>query len=136
MPSPVVATIPTSVVANDANAQVKGWLAVDAGGSAVGQVTVHGVGLRGDEPTYDVRRLALYESGTDRLVAVVDHPMPLISQGRGTRMAMRVVRSREQTSQWALPASELRSAKSFVFVVDASINDSVPRRVRSSDFQV
>lgn len=126
-----VAKIPTSVVGPNANASVEGslWVNLMPGpgprkNEVLGSVKIQGNGFNDAPPDYGVKKIEVYEKGTNKLVATLNNPKVAEDGrvGRGTHY-----------EQFALKidGSKLDQSKQYAFVFTATINGSEPMKVRS-----
>lgn len=131
-----VAKIPTSVIGPNANASVDGsmWINRMPGpGSHSNTVnvaaTLKGNGFDDRAPNYGVKKIDVYEKGTNTLVATVNNPTETGSNriGRGTH-----------THEFALsiPSSKIDASKQYSIVFTTTINGSAPKQVRSDFLKV
>lgn len=131
-----VAKIPTSIVGPNANASVNGSMWIDRmpgpgprSNTVQASVTIQGNGFNDAPPKYGVKRIEVYEQGTNRLVATFNNP-----KGTDTGRIGRGTFGLEYGLK--LDASKLDLARQYAFVFTTAINGSAPKQVRSEFMNV
>ena len=131
-----VAKIPTSIVGPNANASVEGSMWIDRmPGPGPRSNTVHvaaqlqGNGFDDSAPKYGVKKIEVYEKGTNKLVATVNNPKKTGSSvlGRGTH---------SHEFKLSIPGSNMDLSKQYSIVFTTTINGSAPKQVRSDFMNV
>lgn len=131
-----VAKIPTSVVGPNANASVEGSMWVDRmPGPGPKSNTVHvsaklqGNGFDDSAPNYGVKKIEVYEKGTNKLVATINNPKETDAGriGRGTHY---------HEFALSIPGSKVDLTKQYSVVFTTTINGSAPKQVRSEFMNV
>lgn len=131
-----VAKIPTSIVGPNANASVEGsmWINRMPGpGPRSNTVQVsaklQGNGFDDSPPNYGVKKIEVYEKGTNKLVATVNNPTETGSSliGRGTHA---------HEFALSIPGSKIDLSKQYSVVFTTTINGSAPKQVRSDFMNV
>ncbi len=127
------AKIPTSISANGASAGVESslWVNLMPGAprpNAIASLTVKGTGFGDRPPKFAVKSIAVYEKGTNRLVATIKDPKLVDSKT--------IWGEKSQTYRLEIPKKDLDLAKQYTFVVDAGINGAAPQKVRSEFVKV
>lgn len=126
-----VAKIPTSIIGPNANASVEGSMWIDRmPGPGPRSNTVHvsaklqGNGFDDSPPNYGVKKIEVYEKGTNKLVATVNNPTETGSSliGRGTHA---------HEFALSIPGSKIELSKQYSVVFTTTINGSAPKQVRS-----
>jgi hypothetical protein len=126
--TPNVSKIPTSIAANMASANVSAsmWENAMPGAprpNAHAQVSVSGTGFADAPPKFTVKSIAVYEKGTNKLVATINNPkLDTTATNRGMKT---------QTYRLDVPKKNLDVHKQYTFVVNTGINGSTPAKVRS-----
>lgn len=130
------AKIPTSIVGPNANASVEGSMWIDRmPGPGPRSQTVHaavklqGNGFNDAPPQYGVKKIEVYEKGTNTLVHSVNDPIASDTGriGRGTHF---------NEFGLSIPAAKMDLSKQYTIVFTTSINGSAPKQVRSEFMNV
>jgi hypothetical protein len=131
-----VAKIPTSIVGPNANASVNGSMWIDRmpgpgprSNTVQASVTIQGNGFNDAPPKYGVKKIEVYEKGTNKLVGTFNNP-----KGTDTGRIGRGTFGLEYSLK--LDASKLDLSKQYAFVFTTSINSSAPKQVRSEFMNV
>lgn len=123
-----VAKIPTSIAANGASASVGAsfWVNLMPGAprpNAIAAVKISGTGFADAPPKFAVKSIAVYEKGTNKLVATIKNPKLVDSET--------VWGQKTQTYRLEVPKKDLDLNKQYTFVAETGINGSKAEPVRS-----
>ncbi|MCU0697762.1 MAG: hypothetical protein MUC96_14650 [Myxococcaceae bacterium] len=131
-----VAKIPTSILGPNANASVNGSMWIDRmpgpgprSNTVQASVTIQGNGFDDAPPKYAVKKIEVYEQGTNKLVATFNNPKGTDTGriGRGTHGLEFALK---------LDGSKLDLSKQYAFVFTTGINGAAPKQVRSEFMNV
>ncbi len=122
------AKIPTNISANGASASVGStfWVNEMPGSprpNAIASVDVKGTGFADAPPRFAVKSIAVYEKGTNKLVATIKNPKLVDSET--------VWGQKTQTYRVEVPKKNLDLKKQYTFVAETGINGSKAEAVRS-----
>jgi hypothetical protein len=123
-----VAKLPTSIAANGASANVGAsfWVNLMPGAprpNAIAAVKIQGTGFADAPPKFAVKSIAVYEKGTNKLVATIKNPKVIDSET--------VWGQKTQTYRLEVPKKDLDLNKQYTFVAETGINGSKAQPVRS-----
>ena len=123
-----VPKIPTSIAANQASANVSAsfWVNLMPGAprpNAIAAVKIQGTGFADAPPRFAVKSIAVYEKGTNKLVATIKNPKLVDSET--------VWGQKTQTYRLEVPKKDLDLNKQYTFVAETGINGSKAQQVRS-----
>lgn len=122
------AKIPTNIAANGASASVSAsfWVNLMPGAprpNAIAAVKISGTGFADAPPKFAVKSIAVYEKGTNKLVATIKNPKVVDSET--------VWGQKTQTYRLEVPKKDLDLSKQYTFVAETGINGSKSQPVRS-----